>query len=558
MGPSSFPRHGSPACLFSFCMTSAGSTGWVWAMVAFFGGAGLSAQHDPGDGPGRTVFAAPFVEAEALALDEAGRALGLPPAYGMVLPVQAADDATSSPRGVRRIQVCSEGALAVEPFLVDVRLGREERLVLRDANTLEPIVSITREEVPASGRVALPRAFGPCCIIEVVGGRHAAVEGTFTVAEVGHTFREESWHKADPCEVDVNCPEGQPYADQRDAVVRVGVRANGALIWCSGTLMNNTAQDCRPFILTALHCGLNSTASDLQDYKFYFGYQRTGCGSGPADQTKYITGCHRRADSNDGGLNGSDFLLLEAYTSVPSSFDPYWAGWDASSAPSNSGVTIHHPTGSEKKVSTYAMNLLTSQWIAGGPYSHWFVKWTATANGHGVTEPGSSGAPLLDANGRVIGTLSGGTSCCVMDGCGLPGSGPDQPDYYGKMSFHWTQNPNTATQKLKAWLDPIDLGVLALDGSRSPCAIGLEERPLPGLRVHPVPARDRLVVAWDGPEAAVDLVIWSVAGQPVRRMQGRNGTPLEVGDLPAGSYVITVTDASGRRAAHPVILLGAP
>mgnify|MGYP000072927728 FL=1 len=526
----------------------------VWAWMAA-GGPGLFAQEH---GTIPTVHASPFVEEAALALDAAGRALGLPSAYGVVLPVEERTDAELSGKGPGMVRVCSDGALAVEPFLVDVRLGPGEHLLMRDANTLDVVSTIERSQVPATGRVALPRAFGPCCIIEVVGGHHGGTVGPFTVAEVGHTFREDPWQKADPCEVDVNCAEGQAYADQRDAVVRVGVRANGALIWCSGTLMNNTAQDCRPFILTALHCGLNSTATDLQDYKFYFGYQRTGCGSGAADQTKYITGCHRRADSNDGGLNGSDFLLLEATTSVPAGFDPYWAGWDASSAPSTSGVTIHHPTGSEKKVSTYAMNLLTSQWIAGGPYSHWFVKWTATANGHGVTEPGSSGAPLLDANGRVIGTLSGGTSCCVVDGCGLPGSGPGQPDYYGKMSFHWTQNPNTAAQKLKAWLDPLDLGVLVLDGSRSPCAIGLAELAWEGLEVHPVPAHDRLVVGWEGPDEELDLVLWSVAGRPVRRVRSRNGATLAVGDLPAGSYLLTLTSACGGRASRRVILLGMP
>lgn len=526
----------------------------TWAIAVATGGGGSSAQEPARIGQPTTVNALPFVEAEALALDSAGRAIGSPPAYGIVLPVVAT--ATRPAQGPLR--VCSEGALAVEPFLVDVQLHGDERLLLRDAGTLEVVATITRMEVPPSGRLSLPRVPGPCCLIEIDGTDRTEQAGTFTVAEVGHTFREEAWQKADPCEVDVNCPEGQAYADERDAVVRVGVRANGALIWCSGTLMNNTAQDCRPFILTALHCGLNSTASDLQDYKFYFGYQRTGCGSGPADQTKYITGCHRRADSNDGGLDGSDFLLLEAATSVPAGFDPYWAGWDASGSPSSSGVTIHHPAGSEKKVSTYAMNLLTSQWVAGGPYSHWFVKWTGTANGHGVTEPGSSGAPLLDAAGRVIGTLSGGTSCCVEDGCNLPGSGPDQPDYYGKMSFHWTQNPNPPNEKLKAWLDPLDLGVQVLDGSRSPCAIGIEEQGATGLRVHPVPATDRLVVGWEGTEEVVELVLLAPTGQPVRRSSSRNGAVLDVGDLPAGVYILTITRSYSGRASRPVVLLGAP
>jgi hypothetical protein len=84
------------------------------------------------------------------------------------------------------------------------------------------------------------------------------------------------------------------------------------------------------------------------------------------------------------------------------------------------------------------------------------VVWQQTETNWGVTEGGSSGSPLFDPNSRIVGTLTGGGSFCDF---------PTAPDYYGKMSKHWTANPNAADQKLKVWLDPSNTGQLTLDGS---------------------------------------------------------------------------------------------
>ena len=45
------------------------------------------------------------------------------------------------------------------------------------------------------------------------------------------------------------------------------------------------------------------------------------------------------------------------------------------------------------------------------------------------------------------------------------GTGPNQPDYYGKMSFHWDDNPNPADEKLELWLDPENTGQTVLHGA---------------------------------------------------------------------------------------------
>ena len=58
-------------------------------------------------------------------------------------------------------------------------------------------------------------------------------------------------------------------------------------------------------------------------------------------------------------------------------------------------------------------------------------------------------------NGRIRGTLTGGQASC---------SQPDQPDYYGKFSWHWESNGTDDTLQLRPWLDPANTGQTILGG----------------------------------------------------------------------------------------------
>lgn len=283
-------------------------------------------------------------------------------------------------------------------------------------------------------------------------------------------------NESDPCQVNVNCsPVGDSWQDEKRGVARIYCVTGNMGGWCSGSLVNNTAQDCKPLMLTALHCGENSSAANMNQWKFYFGYEAPNCTNpntaGTLDDN-YISGCVRLSDSNDGGgSSGSDFLLVQmgtlnnesqtVTTLKSNSFNAYWNGWDANNTTSNSGCSMHHPSGDIKKISTYTSNLNTSGWNGNGVQSHWRVYWTQNSNGHGVTEGGSSGSPIFRSNGRIMGTLTGGGSYCNQT---------NAPDYYGKVSYHWTSNGNAANEKLKTNLDPINSGALVLDGSNDPCS----------------------------------------------------------------------------------------
>ncbi|KAF5075326.1 hypothetical protein DSECCO2_172730 [anaerobic digester metagenome] len=224
--------------------------------------------------------------------------------------------------------------------------------------------------------------------------------------------------------------------------------------------MNNTAADYSPYVLTADHCakspgGSYATAEDVSKWLFYFRYETVGCENASVEANKSLLGARKIASSSPLDNNGSDFYLVLLNENIPPAYEPFYAGWDIAGTPSPSGVSIHHPSGDVKKISTYLNPLTNSQWGT-NPGTHYKVIWNATANGHGTTEGGSSGSPLFDNKGRVIGQLTGGESGCYN----LSG-----PDYYGKMSFSWLSNGSADSVRLKPWLDPVNSGLSSINGS---------------------------------------------------------------------------------------------
>jgi hypothetical protein len=209
---------------------------------------------------------------------------------------------------------------------------------------------------------------------------------------------------AESCEVNVNCSEGNKYNLQKQAVVRILVKAGADFGWCTGTLINNTNQDCTPYILTADHCGVADNGnyasnSDFSQWVYYFNYQSLNCSNPPVEgilANQFITGSTRMAYSNDdGGDTGSDFLLTKLNVSPPAIYNAYFAGWNRANLLPDSGVCIHHPSADVKKISTYRGGLFTASWGGNAADTHMGLLWINTTNGWGVTEGGSSGSSLL-------------------------------------------------------------------------------------------------------------------------------------------------------------------
>ena len=269
-------------------------------------------------------------------------------------------------------------------------------------------------------------------ILEYFAPNHIKQQPDLILSTVTHayinTFNEEftkSFGSSGSCNMNVNCPLGLPWDDQKRSVVMLVSGGNG---FCTGALINNVNNDGTPYVLTANHCG----GSGFGNWVFRFNWEAIGCNNPSSSPTfQSLNGSTSRANSA-----GSDFRLVEINSTVPASYNAYFAGWNNENSPASSSVGIHHPSGDIKKIAIDE-DPLTSQTFSGADC--WRVNnWEYNT----TTEQGSSGSPLFDQNGRIVGQLYGGQAAC----------GNTLPDFYGKLSTSW--NGSAASNRLRDWLDP--------------------------------------------------------------------------------------------------------
>ncbi|MDR0801538.1 T9SS type A sorting domain-containing protein [Fluviicola sp.] len=258
-------------------------------------------------------------------------------------------------------------------------------------------------------------------------------------------FAEKAFNSSGSCNMNVNCTDGTPWANQRNGALMLVSGSNG---FCSGSLINNTQNDGKPYVLTANHC-YSSPASWI----FRFNWQAAGCttpGSSPIFSS--LSGAVLRARRTP-----SDFCLVEitgglVNNTVPASYNPYFSGWDNTGAIPSSAVCIHHPAGDIKKISFDDNPLVISQAMGSTEAnSTWTLHWDRNT----TTEGGSSGSPLFDQNHRIVGQLWGGGASC---------SSLNSADYYGRLANSWNPAGSDSTNHLKSWLDPNNNGATIVDG----------------------------------------------------------------------------------------------
>ncbi|MGJ8723551.1 MAG: trypsin-like peptidase domain-containing protein [Roseibacillus sp.] len=261
------------------------------------------------------------------------------------------------------------------------------------------------------------------------------------------------------CNVDVVCDGldgtfAEMIDSYREQIRSVAAYTLNGIDTCSGALINNSDLDNTPYFLTAAHCDI-TTAND-SSIVLYWNFENSTCripgtnasgGLGDGDLTVFNSGSTLRAASGS-----SDFCLIELDDPVNPGSEAFFAGWDRSSTPPTEAIGIHHPAVAEKRIS-FEFNPLST--------TNYYGSTITSAGTHlrvldwdvGTTEGGSSGSPLFNASGQIVGQLHGGDAAC----------GNNDPDWYGRVFTSWTGG-GTPSTRLSNWLAPSGTAPLSLSG----------------------------------------------------------------------------------------------
>ncbi len=355
-----------------------------------------------------------------------------------------------------RLRIASPGALSLSLGLRRFELPVGAALWLHDPDGAQVQGPYTAADRNAAGGLWTAMVVGDEVVAELRVPQATQREPVLEISSVNHGYRffakpgASAWIKRGSCNVNVVCPEGDDWRDQIRSVALITFTSGASSYVCTAQLVNNTAEDNTPYLLTAQHC--IDAPEVAPTIVAYWNYQSPNCddvaGGSLADNQSGATFVASAPFDT-----GSDFALVELDEPPDAAYDVFFAGWDARETPPQSSVCLHHPNGDEKSISyDFEPATVTSYLGSVSPGDGNYLRvadWDV-----GTTEAGSSGACLFDAtSGLCVGTLSGGYAAC----------GNDQSDWFGRFHQQYTGGATPET-RLSDWLDPLDTGAVFLLG----------------------------------------------------------------------------------------------
>lgn len=357
-----------------------------------------------------------------------------------------------------RIRYSSEGAQTLNFLFSDYYMPRGGRVYLYNNERTDLLGAYDAQQNNEKRELGTWLVTGNDIWIEYYEPAAVKGQGKLEIFKVVHGYRSLSSVLKNPdddinlsgnCNYDVNC-----YMDDIDGLKDINKKSVALIIvantaFCTGALINNTSNDGTPYFLTANHC---ADGQNVSQWAFRFNWISTNpvcSGSQPSvnnapNYYQTVSGAQLKAKREE-----SDFCLLEITSNLPEAWDLVWAGWDRSEITPESTFGIHHPAGDIMKACRDIDAPILSN--ESGEFMWQVLNWDL-----GVTQGGSSGSPLFDQEGRIIGQLYGGSSACD----GNVDNGGD--DIYGRFGISWDAGSTPAT-RLKDWLDPTNTGVMTVN-----------------------------------------------------------------------------------------------
>ena len=358
------------------------------------------------------------------------------------------------PNGDRiwRISIESPGAQTINFTFDQYQLAKGAQVFIYTSNYERVLGAFTHENNKEHGFLTTTLIESDHATIELYEPKVLIGQSQLHIQRVVHGYRSLDFKQkyigdSGACNNNVICPEGDNWRDQ---IRSVGILLNQNTLnagFCTGALINNACNDEIPYFLTANHCGADDPTTLVG-----FNFESTTCNSnnGPY-MNNTVSGVSLRASNA-----GSDVMLLELSSLPPASYNVFYSGWDRSGVIGAGQVGIHHPRGDVKKIS-FDMESAVQATYSGAQC------WRVLDWEDGTTEGGSSGSPLYNLDGNIIGQLYGGAANC----------GNNIDDYYGRFDISW-DNGSVPGNELKTWLDVCNSGVIVVTGY-DPNAITLNE-----------------------------------------------------------------------------------
>jgi hypothetical protein len=425
-----------------------------------------------------------FDVAALLEEDSVSEAIGLMPRTSVIIPADLDMDNAGEwsvlPNGIKiwRTSIKAPDAIAVMLYYDRFFIPDGGKLFIYNADRTHLLGAYTASTNPGNKKFATEFVAGDEIILEYneplnANDHTGYAKPDIQISGIGYGYNHLEVYQANnpfldfgkipgffntSCQVNINCPEGNDWQDQKKGVAKSVAPVGTGGYLCSGSLVNNTAQDLTPYYLTAHHC-FEDTGISFDQILFYFHYESPDCSTTtPPSSSKTVVGAQMLVDLPIKG--SSDGVLMKLNSNIPEDYDVFYNGWDRRNTAAASGAGIHHPKGDIKKIATYTSPVISSRWSgsdAGAADAHWKVDFAKTQSGYGQTEGGSSGSPLFNQAGLIVGTLTGGTAANCNTG---------STNYYGKLWYHW-DNANIvsgSTKMMKDYLDPLNTGAQTLEG----------------------------------------------------------------------------------------------